>query len=115
MRVEERIDIARPVDVVWHFVADRSNDPRWCRKVKAVEERGERRWTVTHKPVPLRPPMELEVEHLTEEPPARLTMRQTDEASTFAVEYRLEPAAGGTRLTQVSDFEWKKLPRLLHK
>lgn len=32
MRVEERIDIARPPHDVWAFVADPFNDPRWCRK-----------------------------------------------------------------------------------
>ena len=28
--------------------------------------------------------------------------------------YRLEPSGAGTRFTQISEFEWKKLPRLLH-
>jgi polyketide cyclase/dehydrase/lipid transport protein len=33
----------------------------------------------------------------------------------FAVEYRPEPIAEGTRFTQTSQFEWKTLPRVLHK
>lgn len=114
MRVEESIEIGRPREEVWGFVADPLNDPRWCRKVKAVEAAGERRWHVTHKPVPLRPPVELTVTHTEQEPPARLRMREEDEASVFEVEYRLDEASDGTRFTQISDVEWQKLPRILH-
>ena len=96
------------------MVADPLNDPRWCRKVKSVEAAGDGRWTVTHKPVPLRAPMELVLEQLEAEPPNRLTLREEDEASIFHVEYRLEAVGAGTRLTHVSEFEWKRLPRVLH-
>jgi hypothetical protein len=96
------------------LVADPHNDPRWCRKVKFVEEAGERRWTVTHKPVPVRRAMELTLEQLDVQPPSRLAIREEDEASVFDVEYRLEPSDTGTRITQISEFEWKKLPRVLH-
>jgi Polyketide cyclase / dehydrase and lipid transport len=41
-------------------------------------------------------------------------MREEDEASVFEVEYRLEESGDGTRFTQISNFEWKKLPRFLH-
>lgn len=115
IRVEESIDIARPPEAVWEVVASPPNDPSWCRKVKSVEPLGERRWLVVHKPVPLRGPVALTVEHMDEEPPNRLTIREEDEASVFHVEYRLEPTSEGTRFTQVSDFEWKKLPRPLHR
>jgi carbon monoxide dehydrogenase subunit G len=115
MRVEESIDIARSTDAVWAFVADPVNDPRWCGKVESVEPAGERRWRTVHKPVPLRPPMELTVEQLELDPPNRLTLREEDDASVFEVEYRLEPTATGTQFTQVSEFEWKRLPRPLHR
>jgi hypothetical protein len=75
---------------------------------------GGRRWTVLHKPVPLRSPIELSLEQLEVQPPNRLTLRQEDEAAVFHVEYRLEPSETGTRFTQISEFEWKKLPRVLH-
>ena len=114
MRVEEAIVIARPPEQVWAVVADPRGDPRWCPKVESVEAAGEKRWTVTHKPVPLRPPMEMSLELLSLDPPTRLTLREEDEASVFEVEYRLEPIPSGTRFTQVSDFRWKKLPRVLH-
>jgi len=55
MRVEESVAIARPAETVWDFVSNPSNEPRWCRKVKAVESVGDRRWRVVHKPVLLRP------------------------------------------------------------
>ena len=108
------MDIARAPQEVWAFVVDPMNDLRWCPKVKAVEPAGPRRWVVTHKPVPLRPAVELVVEQLELDAPSRLTLREEDEASVFDVEYRLEPSPAGTRFTQVTDFEWKKLPRVLH-
>jgi carbon monoxide dehydrogenase subunit G len=114
MRVEESVEIARAPEEVWAFVADPLNDPRWCRKVKSVEAAGPRRWRVVHKPVPLRAPMELVLEDVESEPPNRLTMREEDEASVFRVEYRLAPSTNGTYFTQASEFEWKKLPRILH-
>ena len=114
MRIEESIEIARPPETVWELVADPGNDPRWCRKVQSVRSEGEGRWRVMHKPVPLRPPMEMSVERLAADPPSRMKLRQEDRASVFEVEYRLEPIAAGTRFTQVSEFEWKRLPRLLH-
>jgi carbon monoxide dehydrogenase subunit G len=115
VRVEESIEIARPPEEVWEFIADPANDPRWCSKVKSVEPSGDRRWQVMHKPVPMRAAIELTVEHVELEPPTRLTMREEDDASTVSVEYRLDPTATGTRFTQVTEGEWKRLPRLLHK
>jgi len=115
MRVEESIEIERPVQTVWAMVSDLRNDPRWCRKVKSVEADGDGRWTVIHKPVPLRPAVPLAVVEVERRGPDGLTLRQEDGASVFHVEYTLEPTAAGTRFSQVSDFEWKKLPRMLHR
>src|SRR5881296_665297 len=109
MRVQDSVDIARPPQAVWDFVADPANDPRWCAKVKSVQRIDDRRWQILHKPVPLRRPMPLSLEHLELERPSRLTLREEDDASVFDVEYRLEPTATGTRFTQVSAIEWKKL------
>ena len=58
--------------------------------------------------------MELMLEQLEVQPPSRLTLREEDHASVFHVAYRLESSKMGTRFTQVSEFEWKKLPRVLH-
>jgi hypothetical protein len=99
---------------VWDLIIDPANDPLWCRKVKSVAQIAPGRWTVVHKPVPLRPAVELTVEHLISEAPSRLTMREEDDVSIFKVEYRLHPSGIGTSLTQVSEAEWKKLPPFLH-
>ena len=115
MRVEESVEIRRPVQEVWQFVVDHGNDASWCRKVVSVEPAGERRWNVMHKPVPLKPPVRLVLEQRTTDAPTRLTLHQEDDASVFDVEYRLEPVANGTRFVQVSEFEWKTLPGFLHK
>jgi uncharacterized protein YndB with AHSA1/START domain len=113
-RVEEAIGIAQTPETVWDVVADPRNDPRWCRTVKSVDLVGERCWRVMHKPIPLRPPRELELRQLEVEPPHRLALRQEDAVAVFSVEYRLEPTETGTRFTQVSEFAWKRLPRVLH-
>jgi uncharacterized protein YndB with AHSA1/START domain len=115
VEVRESIEIGAPPEAVWSVVSDPGNDPRWCPKVQASVPAGDGRWVVTHKPVPLRPAMELAVELVHVEPPARLTMREEDETSVFEVEYLLEPTADGTRFTQVSSFEWKRLPRPLQR
>jgi uncharacterized protein YndB with AHSA1/START domain len=115
MRVEEAIGIARPPEAVWAVVADPHNDSRWCRAVKSVDAVDERCWRVMHKPIPLRPPRELELKQLEAEPPRRLALRQEDEAAIFNIEYRLEPTQTGTGFTQASEFEWKRLPRVLHR
>jgi uncharacterized protein YndB with AHSA1/START domain len=113
-RIEDSIEIARPPDFVWAFLADPLNDPRWCPKVKSVEPVADRRWRVVHKPVPFRPPMELTLEQVELRPLESLTLRQEDEVSVFDVEYRVEPRGDGTRFTQISVFSWKRLPRVLH-
>jgi uncharacterized protein YndB with AHSA1/START domain len=114
VRVEEAIEIARPPQTVWDVVVDPRNDPRWCRTVKSVEALDAGRWRVMHKPIPLRPPRELELQQLEAEPPRRLLLREEDQGGVFNVEYRLEPAQTGTRFTHVSEVEWKELPRILH-
>ncbi|HLM30526.1 MAG TPA: SRPBCC family protein [Solirubrobacterales bacterium] len=114
MRVRESIEIARPPEAVWSFVSDPANDPHWCDKVKSVHAAGERRWLIVHKPVPLRPAMELTLEQIELQAPERLVLREEDEASVFDVEYRLVPSGAGSRFTQTSEFEWKRLPRPLH-
>jgi hypothetical protein len=60
--------------------------------------------------------MEMIVERTETERPRRLTLREEDEVSVFHVEYRLEAVQNDdtTRFTQVSEFEWKRLPKVLH-
>lgn len=114
MRVEESIEIARPPQEVWDFVVDPTNDPRWCSKVKVVESAGPGVWKVTHKPVPWRAAIELDLRHVELDVPRRMLIREEDDVSVFEVEYRLEPSDLGTRFTQISEIEWKRLPRFLN-
>ena len=60
-----------------------------------------------HSPKPLRAayPMALTVEEF--EPPRRMKVREVDDDATFVVTYELEPADGGTKLTQIDEIEWK--------
>lgn len=69
IRIEESIEIASSPEAVWAVVADPLNDPKRCPNVKSVEVAGDDRWTVSHKPGPLRPPVELTLEHLELTPP----------------------------------------------
>jgi hypothetical protein len=82
--------------------------------VRRVDAAGERRWSVVHKPIPLRPPIELMMEQVEAEPHKRIRLREEDESAVIEITYLLEPTAGGTRFTQVSEVEWKRLPRFLH-
>jgi uncharacterized protein YndB with AHSA1/START domain len=111
VRVQASIEIARSPADVWEVVADRANDPRWCRKVKKVESAGAGQWNVWHQPIPLRPAVLLKTQHIRAEAPTYLAMREEDDESVFIVEYRLTTAPAGTSLTQTSEFTWKKLPR----
>ncbi len=115
MRVTETIQINREVAQVWRFVSDPMNDPAWCPKVKRVDRVSPDRWTVRHKPIPLRPPAALTVDRVAAEVPRRLVLRDEDDASIFDIEYHLEPTSAGMRFTQISDFRWKRLPAVVQR
>ncbi len=93
---------------MFEFVADPRNDPRWCAKVKAVEQvEGEGpgaggRYAVVHRPVPLRPARDLDHRCVAWSPPRRIEWLEDDGTDTFEVTYELEEIDGGTRLTQTS-------------
>jgi uncharacterized protein YndB with AHSA1/START domain len=113
--IEREIEIARPVDEVFDFVADARNDVRWCRKVRSVERVADDRYTVVHKPVPGRPARRMEMTRASAEPPRRLEWREDDGTDVFRVTYDLSPtASGGTLLRQRSDAEIGAVPRWLH-
>jgi carbon monoxide dehydrogenase subunit G len=113
MLIEREIEIERPVDEVFAFLADPRNDPRWCRKVQSVEGAGDR-YAVVHKPVPLRPARQMELRVVTRDPPNRLETTQDDGTDRFRVSYELEPTPAGTRVTQRSEAEVGAVPRPLH-
>jgi uncharacterized protein YndB with AHSA1/START domain len=111
--IERGVDIGRPIEEVFAFLADPKNDPRWCRKVKAVDGSGDR-YTVVHKPVPLRPARTMEMRRLAYEPPSRIEWAQDDGTDTFRVTYELESIAEGTRFRQRSEADVGAVPRMLY-
>jgi uncharacterized protein YndB with AHSA1/START domain len=107
------VEIARPIEDVFAFVADPRNDPRWCRKVKSVTVAGDR-YEVVHKPVPLRPARTMEMRRVAADPPTRIEWLQDDGTDVFKVAYELESTATGTRFRQRSEAEVGAVPRFLH-
>jgi uncharacterized protein YndB with AHSA1/START domain len=109
--IEREIEIRRPVREVFDHVSDPRNDPEWCRKVISVEQVGGdgtgpgSRYVVVHKPVPGKPPRNLDHSCLAWDPPRRIEWREDDGTDVFMVEYLLEATAAGTRLRQRSDAE----------
>jgi hypothetical protein len=120
VKIEREVEIARPVDEVFDFVADARNDVRWCPKVLSVElAEGEGPgpgacYAVVHRPIPLRPAREMEMSCAGWNPPRRLEWREDDGTDVFLVIYELEDIGNGrTRLRQRSDAEIGA-PRVLH-
>ena len=115
MLIEREIEIARPVEEVFDFVADPRHDVRWCRKVRSVERVADGRYAVVHKPVPGRPARRMEMTRVTAEPPHRLEWREDDGTDVFRVAYSLSATpSGGTLLRQRSDATIGAVPRWLH-
>ena len=112
MEIVRSIDIEKPVDAVFAFVADPRNDTRWCPKVKSVELVEEGRYAVVHKPVPGKAERRMEMTRVGFEPPRRLEWREADGVDVFEVTYELEDLGGRTRFTQRSVAELGA-PRLM--
>jgi carbon monoxide dehydrogenase subunit G len=113
MEVVRSIEIERPVDAVFAFVADPRNDPRWCPKVKSVEQVGDGRYAVVHKPVPGKPERQMEMTRVASDAPRRIEWREEDGVDVFEVTYSLEDLGERARLTQTSVASLGA-PRLLH-
>jgi len=110
VKIVRKVEIDRPVEAVFDFVADARNDTRWCPKVKSVSLEsgagGDARYAVVHKPVPGQAERQMEMTCVGWERPHRLEWREDDGTDVFLVSYELEPLSEGrTRLTQTSDAE----------
>ena len=113
VQIEREVEIARPVEEVFAFLADPRNDPSWCPKVLSVEGGGDR-FQVVHKPVPLRPARTMEMRRIASEPPVRLEWAQDDGTDVFHVTYDLERTPTGTRFRQTSEAQIGAVPRMLY-
>jgi uncharacterized protein YndB with AHSA1/START domain len=113
MLIERQIEIARPLEEVFAYVADARNDPRWCPKVVSVEG-GPDRYDVVHKPVPLRPARRLSMTRVREDAPREIAWLEDDGTDVFKVTYSLTATATGTLFAQRSDADVGAVPRFLH-
>lgn len=118
MHLEDQIEIDRPIEEVFAFVADARNDPRWCPRVSAcrqVEGDGPgpgARYEARHRPT-LLPPHVRHIEVLEYDAPRLIRWRQSDLGGVFEIDYHLAPSDGGTRLTQSDEIDWR-VPRVFH-
>ena len=118
--VVRELEIERPVEAVFAFVADARNDPRWCRKVLRVEQvEGSAPgpgavYAVTHRPVPFRPVRELRLSCLGWDPPYSIDWREEDGVDAIDVRYELERVAGGSTRLRQRDRAELGAPRALH-
>ena len=117
MRIARSVTIERPIDEVFAFVADARNDPRWCRKVRSVDQvAGDgpgpgARYVVLHRPMLTQRRMHYDC--VAAEPPSRIVWVEDDGTDRIEVTYELDRAGGArTRLTQIDDARLG-VPRLL--
>ena len=113
MEITRSIEIERPVDAVFDFVADPRNDVRWCPKVSSVELVSNGVYAVVHKPVPGKPERQMEMTRVAFDPPRRIEWREEDGVDVVEVTYSLDDLGERTRLSQQS-VATLGAPRLLH-
>lgn len=112
MSVERSVEIERPPEEVFAFIADARNDPRWCGTVVACEQRAGdgpgpgARYEARHKPTPFHRVMPRSIEVLEYAPPRVLRSRQEDDNGVFDITYEVEPTPRGARLTQRDEIAW---------
>lgn len=113
MRFEHAVEIDRPIDEVFAFVADPRNDPRWCPRVTWCEQRvgdgvaAGARFEALHSPTMQRTHSRW-IDIVAADPPRTVVTRQEDEIGVFTITYTVERAgAAGTRVTQRDDIDWK--------
>lgn len=110
-RLEGEVEIDRPIEEVFAFVADPHNDPLWCPRVEACQQTGgdgpgpHARYEVVHSPTLQRRHVR-RIEVADWQPPRRLVTRQSDDVADFTITYVLAPIPGGTRLRQVDEIRW---------
>lgn len=112
MRLEGSVEIERPVEEVFDFVADPRNDPRWCERVrwcKQVAGDGPglgARYEALHRPSGYPWPHIRRIVVLDLEPPRFVRWRQADRLGAFDIRYELEATERGTRLSQHDEVNW---------
>jgi uncharacterized protein YndB with AHSA1/START domain len=112
---EFSIEIDRPVEEVFAFVADARNDPLWCPRVLASEQTSgdgpgpDARYRERHNPTFMRHKTR-QIAVLEFSANRFIRWRQEDENGVFRIEYWLQPTPSGTRFTQTDVIDWKISP-----
>jgi uncharacterized protein YndB with AHSA1/START domain len=107
------VDIPAPADLVFDFVADPRNDPRWCPRVQWCRQvAGDgpapgARYETRHRPAWFMPSFRRRIELLELDRPRLVRSRQEDANGVFAIDYELEERGGMTRFTQRDHIDWR--------
>lgn len=119
MEITRTATIPCPRDILFEYLREPDNDPKWCSTVHGsdlVEGRSGEPGAVyqqTHKPGPF-PPSALQVTLREIDPPDHIRLQSDDDLGTFIVTYSLEDLGDGrTRVTQHDDMRFKGFGRLL--
>lgn len=113
---EATVTIDRPIDAVYDFLADATNDPRWCPPVEDCRRIGSSgdatsRYEATVKPGPKRMTNTFEVS--TRDRPQRIRWEGSNDMADFDGHYQLEATPHGTRVKMVSNLDVRGPMRLL--
>jgi carbon monoxide dehydrogenase subunit G len=104
VKYEHELEIARPPDVVYAFLADPENLPKWQHEVLEVRRESDTRFTEVRTFVGRRLESTLEVS--AAEPGREFALRSSAGPVRFAVRHLLEPAGEGrTRLRVLAESE----------
>lgn len=104
IKEQSSIVIERPIEDVFAFVSDPTNDPRWCptvrdpRQVGVGEPAVGTKYNLMHKPAPIKwAPITVTITELV--PPKAFGARSTDSQGFYDYRYELEPVETGTMIT----------------
>lgn len=115
--VQSEIDIGRPMEEVWAFVADPTSDPQWCHLVPDValvgpQTDGHPRYTFIQQFGPIQRTGNGEI--VSASPPTKLQGRAEVMGGEFRYTYRLESVDEGTRFTHTNEVRWGGPIRSMH-
>lgn len=103
IKVEETVEIDRPVNEVFAYVADPENLATWTGIVLEVRKDGGDRFTVVQKFLGRR--FETPCEVTASEPNRRYVYRSVGGPIPYTFSYTLEPSGAGTRFTNTGEGE----------
>ncbi len=103
IKVEETVEIGRPIEEVFAYVTDPENLATWTGVVVEVRKDGGDRFTLVQKFLGRR--FETPCEVIASEPNRRYAYRSTGGPIPYTFSYTLEPSGSGTRFTHTGEGE----------